>query len=226
MNRYKYLEFPLEGILITRLCKKMQSNLYSDRESSGFLIDEVRKEYATARFIRKIPIKNEIVSPAGKTIVQRYTTYETVAFEVRKSFLGLILKNPPRSTNSFVSALGMLTDFKKPIRSIEVDLNVWLRNICVEFGKRVVLKSAECEGIKFKDNAIGTLIISSKEALDMTMKKYLGDRRFGLKKIKLEIDGSVVVINKNCTFSSSDNDRDYFNRFGRTLENSISFYKV
>jgi hypothetical protein len=221
VNRYKYLDFSLDGLSLNSLCKKMQSDLYSERRSSGFLIDEARRDYVLARYIKKIPIENEVISPAGEKFTQNYTVYETVVFEIRRDFIGLVLKNPPRSINSFISAFGILTDFKKPVRSVQVGLNIWLKNIHDGFGDNVVLKVAECEGVKFKDNATGSLKVSSNEALDVTMKCYLGDRKFGLKKMKLEIEGNIVTLNKNCTFSSNVNDQGFIARLCKTLESSI-----
>jgi len=191
--RYKWLKYEPLSVDYKTLSKVLQSKLYSDEALCGFVVDEVRQDYLKARFIVKVYVEDEIISPIGEVVRQVYTTFDVVRFELGVNISGILVVDPPRSLVRFINEFGLLTGFKAPVTPVDVNLMSWIEAVQDNFDDTILISLVECDGVVFDDGASASIKLTGHAGLDLSLKSYLGDRGFKLKKVKLRIGDSVYL---------------------------------
>lgn len=222
MNRIKWLHYTNKSK--TKNLKKLSSLLakhsYTEKNSYGFLIDEVRKNHMISRYIIKRIIKREYDTPFGDIIEQEFLSYETTKFRLDDNGPGLELINPPRSITGFINKFSMITEFKITIKEPEIDLEKWLLNISNSC--EIKINSMEYKDIQLTKNLLGKLHVSGKGDIEVFVNNFLKNKNRVLKKATLTINGNNAIISNNGSAHITNDDEDIIKILRETIPNEVN----
>ena len=117
---------PCDGPVYQKLLSGINSDQFTGDKSSGFLLDCLRPEHATGRFIERTSTIEKVRDPFGNETEVVRVGYVELGFRLQHDIPHLELYNPPRQLNAFVNRLGEFTRGASAIYCPELPLSDWI----------------------------------------------------------------------------------------------------
>jgi hypothetical protein len=136
--RLRWLRFDVTPVTLRKLAGAMEKNAYGPSASTGFQLENVRRESLSGRYIERFDVVDKVADPFGASIEISRVEFKSTRFVVRTSHPGLELIDPPRSAQSCLTRIGEFIDFDTPISAEDVPLSRWLSELEHRLGRALV----------------------------------------------------------------------------------------
>jgi hypothetical protein len=186
---------PCDKGMYDRIVEGLNSDQFTSKVSSGFLIDSSRDEFVRARFIEKNEVVEKTIDPFGNENAIERTEYTQWAFRLQKQAPHLEIYNAPRQITSFVNRLGEFTRGTAAIYSPEVSVNAWLRAFN-ELELSTTVTGALIADLEIGESVLAKIVLSGERDVRKSINSVVNGRKYQLSQIlaKVKFKDSEITI--------------------------------
>jgi hypothetical protein len=167
------------------LADRLSSRSFTADSHNGFLLEKIRPESITGRFIEKILVKQFIENPLGGELIYDRIEFKQTKFIASASTLGIELIDAPRGLNTFTSRLSEMCDHKLTISEPRVDVLAWAENFENELGQKILIPSAQLNQIEIEEGVTGAAVLRGARDIRPEISSLFPKRRHVVEKIKI-----------------------------------------
>lgn len=204
------------------LSAKMKAAPFREDSVDGFIIDRVRDNLITGRYVEKLTYQEVIIDPFGSKNVFERTEYRQLEFNLFSQFPHIEFQDPPRSTQGFVSRLTELNNFSLTVSSLPVDLLKWISNFQSLTAYEVLVDSLQISGFEMEPGVTARISIGGDKDVRQTLQRLTKGKRFDLELVHLKIAhhdraASIQLINTGAIKIDDDLLEDFLQHMRRSL---------
>jgi hypothetical protein len=167
---------PCEKGIYDRIVDGINSDQFTAKASSGFLVDSSRGDFVQARFVERNEVVEKTTDPFGNESEIKRTEYTQLAFRLQRQAPQLEIYDAPRQINAFVNRLGEFTKGTAAIYSPEISVNAWLRAFG-ELELSMVVTGALIVNLELGDSVLAKIALSG----ERDVRKYINNVASGRK---------------------------------------------
>lgn len=176
-KRLRFYTWSADAVLFKKLRQQLARDLYRDDTGQGFHLHKSTSTEIDGRFVQKVAYTEEIISPDGSLTEDSRISYVHTRFRVRPISCGIVLLDPPRSSNALVFRLSQLLDHGISIEPSSINLIKLKRAIQKRMGQ-VHVTTVKILGAPLTPNAVGDITISDDyDALEIANEQFPNHRR-------------------------------------------------
>lgn len=206
-RRWVRVTWPIE---MRELAKRLQSNLFSGENQSGFVIDRARESFLEARFIERIDFNEPLIDPIGRELQSGRVEFYQTRFIASTLSLGLEIVDSNKGMRSFVNRISAICDDNLSLSSLSVDVGVWGQAF-----EGMTEKKFFTDSIQLSDLAVATMVkakivFSGSVDVRSAAAEFVGGRNHRVEKLRLSTADkprlSVLLTNNGtaATFGNGD----------------------
>ena len=129
---------------LRRIAEAMQAEQYGRRRSSGFRLDEVRRDHIDGRFIERVEWDDTVEDPVGGQLVVHRIELRQARFRLSTAEPELEVLDAPRSLGNLGDALSRCFGETVRLQDVNVLPDTWLRELEERIGKVTVTALSTC----------------------------------------------------------------------------------
>lgn len=209
--RIKWLSANISEDQITSLKRKMLEFDYNDA-SDGFRLESAEYGKLIGKYIIKKDEVNTALDPFGNEYSYKTIQYDIYRFIIRNSTPQITLIDPPRALNVFLNKLSYLTNHEIVISQINLDINMWLLDVCKEHKNMKVIKFVS-SGIMLSNTITGKIILSGTEDVRCHINRLTDKKDIIADKVRIRLEDKSIEIEMSRNGSAT--------LFGKYIDNSI-----
>jgi hypothetical protein len=213
MQRYKWFhcDCPLS---ISELAAALRSNPFTHDVKHGFILEKVRPDFLTARFLVKNETEESVIDPLDGTISNFIrVSYDEVNFKIYDSIPSLEVIEPPRKLVRFLNEFSLVIGDNITVYKVNVDLIKLYDAISTELS-RLKITAVDCSNILLSISCAAKLSISGIEDVKVYVEQMVGSKSYCIDKAKITYmrqNGtySYFEVSKSGSVKLSDFDAEY-----------------
>lgn len=184
MQRYRWFHYNWPES-ISELAELMRSNAFSHEVKQGFILEKVRTNVVSAKYLVKNEAEETVTDPlTGDVSTFVRVSYDVVSFNLYDSFPSIELIDPPRRLLPFIHGLGALIGEDITIGKVEVDI-IQLFEFMSGKLKKLKIVSVDCSNILLSINCDAKLSVCGQEDVKPDVDKLLDGKSYSIDKAKV-----------------------------------------
>jgi hypothetical protein len=212
---------PCDKGIYDKIVEGINSDQFTAKASSGFLLDSSRGDFVKARFVERNEIVEKFTDPFGNESEIKRTEYSQLAFRLQKQAPQLEIYDAPRQINAFVNRLGEFTRGTAAIYSPDVSVSAWLRAFSeLEFS--VIVTGALIVDLELGESVLAKIALAG----ERDVRKYIGNvaagRKYQLSQIvatvKFRDSDTTVKVRPETRLTLSASDEDIESNLRKCLK--------
>jgi len=201
---------PLPPKEFQRLCEAIARDQFTSLTTTGFIIDNTRKSSIEGRYIQKRVLTENFFDPFGNESKIERTNYIQTRFTLQNRTPHLLVIDPPRGINSFITRLGEHCQGRAAIYPPENEtkkLIVALSSLSTAAKITAMLIS----DIQLRGASVAKILIKGTDDIQKSLQDLIGNRRHIIKEAQLEVttsEGDIlkITVKEGSRFSLQTND--------------------
>lgn len=172
---------------IRTLATRMRAHPFRKESVDGFLLDKVRDNTISGRYIEKVSFQEKITDPfGGEQLIDR-TLYRQLEFNLSKTFPNIEFWDAPRSTNGYISKLLEFSDFDITIAPLSVDVIEWADAFQLALKSKVTVVSLQISGLEIETGITAKVAVTGDKDVRESIKLVTKNKRYELDKLQLRV---------------------------------------
>jgi hypothetical protein len=180
--RLRWFDFTPSGMPLRRLAEAMQGRQYGRKRAAGFMLEEVRRDYITGRFIERVEWDDDVEDPVGGTVSVHRVELRQVQFRVASSSPELEVSDSSRALKSFVEHLSEAVGVDLRLVELSVPPDAWLAQLEAQ-SRKVVVVSIVAGGIAASNNVLASVGLAGTEDVRRLLKRFTDGRPFSIQRL-------------------------------------------
>lgn len=209
--RIKWLSANISDDLILNLKRKMLSFDYDDN-SDGFRLEAAEHGKLVGKYIIKKDVVSTALDPFGNEYSFNIIQYDIYRFIIQNLSPQIILIDPPRAVNVFLNKLSYLTSYEIEISQIDIDINMWLLDVCNIYKSAKVIKFIS-SGIMLSNTTMGKIILSGTDDVRCHIGSLTLNKEIIADKVRVKLDDKLIEIEMSRSGAASI--------FGKYIDDTI-----
>lgn len=186
MTRYRWFQADWP-VPIRVLAKRVRQRIFSDEQSSGFILDRVRDDVLEARYVERYEYTETVSDPFGKQLTFDRVDFRQTSFRATGEWPGLELIDPPRTCQSLVNQLLEATDFELPITPLSVSVLAWSDAFQKAVGAPTLVDSIQLGSLQLEEGVQAKVVVKSERDVQGACHALVDGRRHVLEKLRLRV---------------------------------------
>jgi hypothetical protein len=169
----------------------MQANQYGRRRTSGFRVEEVRRDCVSGRFIERLEWEDTLEDPAGGELSIHRVELRQVRFRLASVDPQLEILDSPRSLRSFVEQLSICADTTVRVVEISIAPDAWLEELEDRVGKMTVT-GLTAAGLTLSAATSAAVAITGTEDVRRFLTRFTGGSTVGVERVVASLAAPYV----------------------------------
>jgi hypothetical protein len=204
------------------LATKMLANPFNASSLDGFIVDRVRENTISGRYVEKMSFQERTVDPFGEEHVADRTLYRQLEFSLARTFPNVEFLDAPRGTGGYVSRLLEFSDFTISVWPMAVDPLRWAEIFQAAIKKKMTVVSLQVSELEIESGIAAKVIISGDRDVRNAIKLVTRSKGYQLDKVQLVVfEGSTAVPIQLTSSAAVRIDETFLNDFLPALRSSL-----
>jgi hypothetical protein len=178
------------------LASKMRAHSFQSQSAEGFLVERVRDDTITGRYIEKLAVQETIVDPFGEPTVFERTVYNQLEFNLTSKFPHIEFYDAPRNTQSFMSKLAEYNNFALTIAPLAVNIMDWADSLQRAARSRATVSTLQVSGLEVDKGVTAKLLLSGDKDVREALRSIAKNKKYDLDRLHVRLfqDGLPVTV--------------------------------
>ncbi|MBX4961372.1 hypothetical protein [Rhizobium binae] len=186
MRKIKWLGLQTK-LSIDDIAERLTKSAYTHERSEGFVLEQRRRDFISARFVERLHRVEEVIDPFGNPETFERYEYRSHEFGVFNYGPGLEFVDPSRGSQTLVARLLEIMDFDLAIAPLSIDIQSWAMNIQTLLGTDGVVDRVQAKNLQISGEALASVEIDAKSDAVGAFRKFVAVADASLQKLRVRL---------------------------------------